>query len=194
MEYWTTARAWAKQHTKTYAVWKAVPSVLATLMGAWLFNLQPAAKLLVVIGTLVVSYGVLHALEYGYNLLIRAPIAITNNMSTEILELRKRCEKPPRTAAQQYCYEHTQLAVQDGGEKIRDILRYLHIHKSVRGGIQLGEMARRLEFPESSKLVDILRQLATQGVIAEIPDAAPTGVVTWELPSRMEAVFDELLY
>jgi hypothetical protein len=194
MEYWATAHAWAKEHTKTYTLWKAIPSMLTTAMGTWLFHLQPVAKALVLAATLFGSYGILYTLEYAWNLLIVAPHAIANGMNTELVGLKKKLEKPPRSAIQQYYYEKMQAAIQNGGEKIKDILHYFHVHKRVRAGTQLGEMARRLGYIDSSKLIDILRQLQIQDVIVEIPDVNPTGIVTWEIPAVTEPVLEELLY
>ena len=128
--YWATARTWARKHTSLYSPRKALPSVIATLVAALLFDSPPILQVGVVIGTLLASYLLLSALEYSWILLIKAPVAVTASVKadleaaeTEVSNLKGELAKkrPIDTVREQ----HVQTCLADFTDEEKKFLRWL---------------------------------------------------------------------
>jgi hypothetical protein len=76
MSYWGRAGTWARQHTKTFTVIKAIPSVLAAIAQYRFFGMRPMKETGFVILTLFGSYAVLYAIEFIGKILFLAPPAL----------------------------------------------------------------------------------------------------------------------
>jgi hypothetical protein len=76
MSYWWRAGTWARQHTKTFTVIKAIPSVLAAIGQYRFFGMRPMKETGFVILTLFGSYVLLYAIDFIGKILFMAPPAL----------------------------------------------------------------------------------------------------------------------
>ena len=169
--------------------------MLTTLSGAFFFELQPISKAMLAVAILIVSYASLYALEFLWNLMFKAPVAIANSMDGEIANFRALEAKPKRTPTQQHLHDKTKAALERGDsarqQTTREALRYLHTHRELSAGPQLAEFAHAKKI-DSGAIFTVLNQLATQdGVVTLLPGRHGN---TWKLPESMNTVLDELLY
>lgn len=170
--------------------------MVATLSGAFFFELQPTSRASLVVAILIGSYAALYALEFLWNLMFKAPVAIVSTMDGDIATLRALEAKPKRTPAQQHLYDKTKAALERGDsarqQTTREALRHLHTHRELSTGQQLVEFAHAKKI-DSNAIFTVLNQLAMQdGVVTLLH--GKTDSSTWKLPEGMNAVLDELLY
>lgn len=85
--YWLPARKWTWQKTKVFAAWRALPTVLA-ICGSAVMGLRPMKDAALLIAITIGAYLVSTALEYFWNLLFRAPVAIYDANVVELSRFR----------------------------------------------------------------------------------------------------------
>jgi len=83
MSFWRLSRNWAWQHTDTYSLKKAVPSIVIALLQAAFSEGTAARRTLLAIGIIVGTYLVLLCCEFMWKLLIQAPAALHQECTEE---------------------------------------------------------------------------------------------------------------
>jgi hypothetical protein len=136
----------------------------------------------------------------------KAPVALDNErinhlnendttiemLRNESAKLRAAIAKPPRAPAQQHYYERLKTAIQEHGQLVIQVMRYLRGQKqAVYGGLK----SQLPDGMSENEAVQILQRLREKDIVVYRPIATMGGQESlWEISSEMEPVVDEVLY
>lgn len=108
--YWSRAREWARQSTKTYNLTKAIPPIVAAVLQFWLFDLRPMIQTLIIVVTIVGGYLLLYWIEFTWNILFRAPVALDAERATEIAQGEARAAEARDIVSKELLARQKQIA------------------------------------------------------------------------------------
>lgn len=87
MPYWQRARAWAFAHTKTYTLPKAISPIVAAAAQWYFFRMRPMGQTILTIVTIFGAYVVLYAMEFTWQLLFKAPVALDGQRDIDLADI-----------------------------------------------------------------------------------------------------------
>jgi hypothetical protein len=129
MNYWERARHWAGEHTDTYNLKKAVPSIIIAVIQYFVLPFSPVSRTLLSLATILIVWLLLYLLEFLFNLFVRAPVnldaerqSIISDKDIEIADLRAQMSRRPYDDSQRAAAENRLMQVNVAA---KDMLRFL---------------------------------------------------------------------
>ena len=206
-QYWSQARAWARARTKTYTLPKAAPPILAAL-GQFVFSRKaPMSQVLLTVLIILGGYLMLYGLEFCWNLLFRAPMALYGeseqkvaSAQAEVRALMEKAQALKRTPAEEHRHRIVVDAIEKYGEPARTALRHLRHQETV--SITSYPMSGNSDFSSLPSGIDarsfgvILGQLVSVEVVKRTTEPATPqrSHSVFEIAPGLLAAMDEVLY
>ena len=206
-QYWSRARAWARAHTKTYTLPKAVPPILAAL-GQFVFSRKaPMSQILLTVLIILGGYLMLYGLEFCWNLLFRAPMALYGeseqkvaSAQAEVRALMEKAQAPKRTLAEEHRHRIVVDAIEKYGETAKAALRHLRHQRTVTitsypmsGNVDCSSVPSTIN---AKQFGGVLSQLVAAGVVRRTtePNTPQLSHSVFEITPVLLAAMDEVLY
>ena len=190
--YWQRARTWAWRRTEIYSLWKALPPLVAALAQHWIFDLHPMRETLVIAATVLGGYVFLSGLEFLWNMLVSAPVALDSERQQVIGErdqtIRLLTEGPKRTRAE------VKAIVADLPAPAKQVVRHVWEHEKLSdtgGSFQI----RGLTSDQVRSVLD--GELATEPacrIVRKQIERTPHRTVWWEIVPAYSTVLGEILH
>jgi hypothetical protein len=199
MLYWTKARRWTRATTKTYGLGKVIPALLAAMAQWFLFQLRPLYETLIIVGTLLVVYSLLWALEFLYRLFLVAPAAIYESDQATITKLRAEIARfAGRSPAEQYYFDILKRALDKRGDDAVSALRHLRSHRTIAFKISQGRPVATTLIPDGMSnewAYGMLSALASDGVLKYNQNLLSDGQEeTYEIAQGMISIIDGAIH
>lgn len=127
MAYWQRARRFASEHSKMFALWKAIPAILSAVV-SFILRLQIMQQALVTIITAIGCYLLLYGAEFLWRLLIQAPLVIEGERQNEIKQLNAQIESLSRKPYDEAFERMVREKVQKASQPAKELLKFMLDH------------------------------------------------------------------
>jgi hypothetical protein len=198
MHYWSEARSWAREHTKTYTLPKAIPPILAAIVQYLVFHQQTMRQVAVTTAIISGGYVLLYALEFVWKLLFLAPSAIYADQRLRINALKSDINELKSDPADAHHYRIALEAVGKLSDQAKHVLSSLWTNGAFLRRPQVaGREYTNFQIAgvEGNELSAILDQLVGLEILQRTDDRDHTGVFAlWDIPPGFKKALGRLLY
>lgn len=146
--YWERARAFARENSKTFGPWKAIPSILTAILAGMLHRylhlLWSPIDIIIVVGCGLVTYFLCYGVDFLWKLLVVAPVKLDAARTLEIDKLQKAINKANGVSLVERSKRETvarKIAEipEPFREPVREILKHLIQHGEVHQMSLIGD-------------------------------------------------------
>jgi len=199
MLYWTKARRWTRDTTKTYSLSKVIPALLAAMAQWLLFHLRPLYETLIIVGALLRVYSLLWVLELLYRLFFVAPAAIYESDQATITKLRAELTRfAGRSPAEHYYFDILRRTLDKRGDDAVSALRHLRSHRTIAFKVSHGRPVATTMIPDGMSnewAYGMLSALASDGVLKYKQNPLSDGhEETYEIAQGMISIIDGAIH